>query len=111
MNNNKMNICELLSAYDHATDTIIRRHLGIALCRAIDLYTDDSTICSKNDVTSEEVRVGKTVNKVTAIKMYRDRTGRNLKECKEEIENYFARMGFEFYKPPYNSHSPYSCDY
>ena len=89
-------VYDLLNSYQQAKDKIIRNNLGIALRRAVELLIAESE--DNRLVTDEEILTGLNTSKVAAVKMYRTRTGVNLKEAKEAIESHFDKNGLEFHK-------------
>lgn len=85
-------ITELHSLYNRATSNYVRERIReIALYEFNRMFTIDGTL------TTEEIRLGEKEGKISAIREYRSRTGKGLKEAKDTVENYFAKYGFQFW--------------
>lgn len=57
------------------------------------------------EVTLKELQIAKESGKVAAIKAYRKRTGRDLKESKDAVEGTVCWLGISFFVPEYVSQS------
>lgn len=90
-----MMIDQILYAFNEATDTVVKKHLGRALRRAVVLETAKvlDKVVGANELTKEEVRLGKEVGKIACIKAHRDRTGMGLKDSKDTCERFFRIQG------------------
>lgn len=95
----------ILAAYNElgvSGDSQLRKHLGMALRRAVLLHTEQSVntekkLGSRLDVlTSEEIRVGRDVGKLQAIKLIRERTKCSLIDGKNALEDYFSKHNIRF---------------
>jgi ribosomal protein L7/L12 len=93
---------DLFNAYDNATDKIVKKHLALALRRAMILYTQEG-VGNKYSPNTEEIRLGRYESKIAAIKAYRTRTGTGLLDAKNAIEDYFKTKGFTFYYADYSN--------
>ena len=93
-------ISDILTALDGVSDKVTRRHLAQALRRAIRVYTSNDLpgrVSSGLEVSTEEEQLGLRVGKIAAIKAYRDRTKKGLRESKEAVEKHFDTGGLNFY--------------
>jgi len=93
-------LTSLLSTYADCADPVVRKHLGMAARRAVDLFTAADCgapkVVNKYAVTKTEESLGINQGKIAAIKEYRSRTGLGLKESKEAVEEHFTRKGLTF---------------
>ena len=63
-------------------------------------FDDEKKVEEKKEVirlTAEEVETARFVGKLSAIKLYRERTQKGLYDAKHEIEDYMYRAGYKFF--------------
>lgn len=74
---------------------IVKVLLGQGLIRVM----PHGLLCENSfDVNSLEMLEGVTKGRVHAIKMYKQRTSKSLKDSVEAIDGYFKKNGLNFYK-------------
>lgn len=83
---------ELKNLYAKATSEYVRSRI-----REIAQYEFNLMFHPDNNLTMEEVRLGREHGKISAIKEYRGRTGAGLREAKDVVENYFIKYNLTFY--------------
>ena len=93
----------LIECIEITSDSSLKKHLGMALRRAVKLETD-TCINPGLNFTKEEIDIGINRGKLAMIKAVRDRVGGgkySLLELKKSVEAYFAKHGWEFYNGPF----------
>lgn len=63
--------------------------------------TQERTVPANNlvELTHEEIEAARFQGKIACIKLYRDRTNKSLRDCKNDVENFMSNSGFSFYNP------------
>ena len=85
-------IQELIDFRKQTKDRELRRLLKAAAELALQLE-----IVNEYELTTTEIDIGKKEGKIPCIKAVRERTGLDLKNTKDLVEDYFAANGYQFH--------------